>query len=127
MSYKIAVGTSDGERIDLHFGEIESVSVYEVDERTGGCTFLESREIVREPGSEAGESGCSCGRGFAEGVAAAVGDCAYFLVAKIGNRPHRMLQEGGVNCIEAPFAIAAAAERLNGYFSSHRKRELHVF
>lgn len=127
MSYKIAVGTSDGETIDLHFGEIESVSVYEVDESDGSHSFLESRNIVREPEKEACESGCSCGSGFAQKIGEAVSDCTYFLVAKIGNKPHRLLQENNVNCIEAPFEIAEAVSKLNDYFISHKKRETHVF
>ena len=35
MSYKIALASSDGQTIDLHFGEITKVSVYEVKEEDG--------------------------------------------------------------------------------------------
>ncbi len=127
MTYKIAVGSSDGKNIDLHFGQIESVSVYEVNESDGSYSFLESRKIVREPEKEACESGCSCGSGFAVKIGEAVSDCQYFLVAKIGNKPHRLLQENNVNCIEAPFEIEEAVEKLNDYYISHKKRESHVF
>lgn len=127
MSYKIAVGTSDQKNVNLHFGEIESVSVFEVNECDGSYSFLESRKIIREPEKEACESGCSCGSNFAVKVGQTVSDCTYFLVAKIGPKPHRLLQENRVNCIEAPFEIEEAVSKLNGYFVSHKKRESHVF
>lgn len=49
MSYKIAVGTSDQKNVNLHFGEIESVSVFEVNESDGSYSFLEERKITRDP------------------------------------------------------------------------------
>ena len=52
MSYKIALGSSDGKNINLHFGEIESVSIYEVSESDGSYSFLENRRIKREPEKE---------------------------------------------------------------------------
>ncbi|MBQ1628493.1 MAG: hypothetical protein II098_04960 [Treponema sp.] len=127
MSYKIALGSSDGKNINLHFGEIESVSIYEVSESDGSYSFLENRRIKREPEKETCESGCSCGNGFVRKVGEAVSDCTYFLVAKIGNKASRLLQENNVNCIEAPFEIEEAVSKLNGYFISHKKRELHIF
>ena len=127
MSYKIAVGTSDQKNVNLHFGEIESVSVFEVNEGDGSYSFLESRKIIRDVEIEACESGCSCGIGFAEKIGKTVSDCTYFLVAKIGPKPHRLLQENNVNCIEAPFPIDAAIGKLNRYFVLHKNRESHVF
>ena len=103
MAYKIAIGTSDKKSVNLHFGEIESVSVYEVNEDDGSYSFLEERKITRDPEKEVCESGCSCGSNFAVKVGEVVSDCTYFLVAKIGPKPHRLLQENKVNCLEAPF------------------------
>ena len=127
MAYKIAIGTSDKKSVNLHFGEIESVSVYEVNEDDGRYSFLEERKIARAPEKDACESGCSCGSGFAEKIGKTVSDCTYFLVAKIGPKPHRLLQENNVNCIEAPFPIDAAIGKLNRYFVLHKNRESHVF
>lgn len=127
MAYKIAIGTSDKKNVNLHFGEIESLSVYEVNEDDGSYSFLEERKIIREPEKEACESGCSCGSNFAVKVGQAVSDCTYFLVAKIGPKPHRLLQENKVNCLEAPFEIAEAVSKLNDYYISHKKRESHIF
>ena len=127
MAYKIAVGTSDKKSVNLHFGEIESVSVYEVNESDGSYSFLEERKISRDPEKEKCESGCSCGSNFAVKVGQTIGDCTYFLVAKIGPKPHRLLQENKVNCLEAPFEIEEAVSKLNDYYISHKKRESHIF
>ena len=129
MSYKIALASSDGQTIDLHFGEITKVSVYEVKEEDGSFSFIEDRKIeyTPDPDAQSCEGGCSCGKGFSEKVAQSVKDCTYFLVAKIGNRPSRMLQENNVNCIEAPYSISQAIEKLNRYYVLHKKREEHVF
>ena len=127
MAYKIAIGTSDGKSVNLHFGEIESVSVYEVNESDGSYSFLEERKITRAPEKEECESGCSCGSNFAVKVSQTISDCTYFLVAKIGPKPHRLLQENKVNCLEAPFEIEEAVSKLNDYYISHKKRESHIF
>ena len=127
MAYKIAVGTSDKKNVNLHFGEIESVSVYEVNESDGSYSFLEERKITRDPEKEECESGCSCGSNFAVKVGEVVSDCTYFLVAKIGPKPHRLLQEKKVNGLEAPFEIEEAVSKLNDYYISHKKRESHIF
>ncbi|MBQ8679711.1 MAG: hypothetical protein IJ530_08095 [Treponema sp.] len=127
MAYKIAIGTSDKKSVNLHFGEIESVSVYEVNESDGSYSFLEERKISRDPEKEECESGCSCGSNFVVKVGEVVSDCTYFIVAKIGPKPHRLLQENKVNCLEAPFEIEEAVSKLNDYYISHKKRKSHIF
>ncbi len=127
MAYKIAIGTSDQKSVDIHFGKIETISVYEVNETDGSYSFLESRKIIRELEKDENESGCSCGSRFVKNVSENVSDCTYLLVAKIGNKPYRLLQENNVNCVEAPFEIEEAVSKLNDYFITHKNRELHVF
>lgn len=129
MSYKIAIASSDGINIDQHFGEISSLLVFDVNENDGSFSLDCKRDVPfpKDEGAECEESGCSCGKGFTDRITQTVKDCQYFLVAKIGNRPHRFLQENNVNCIEAPFPIEDAVKKLNGYFVKHKSRELHVF
>lgn len=129
MSYKIAAATSDGKNIDLHFGEVKSVSVYEVNEENGSFAFVEERQISLPivSAESSSETGCTCGKEFTDSVSQTVKDCVYLLVAKIGNRPYRFLQENNVNCVEAPYCIDEAVEKINAYYTTHRKRESHVF
>ncbi len=127
MAYKIAVASSDGSNVNLQFGKFETLRIYQVRESDGRYSFLEERKITRDPEKEECESGCSCGSNFAVKVGETVSDCTYFLVAKIGPKPHRLLQENKVNCLEAPFEIEEAVTKLNRYFVAHKKRESHVF
>lgn len=128
MTYKIAISTSDGRNIDLHFGQLQALAIYQVDEENGSFSFLETRQIDRTSlEKEEENTGCSCGKAFVSAVVNSVKDCTYFLVAKIGNRPYRMLQENNVNCIEAPFEIKEAICKVNAYYIMHKQRELHVF
>ena len=124
MTYKIAIGTSDGKNIDLHFGQLNSISIFEVNESDGTYSFLESRKIERYQKKEAAETGCSCGT---EKIGKLINDCTYLLVAKIGNKPYRILQENNVNCIEAPFEMNEAVSKLNDYYILHKHREVHIF
>ena len=50
MSYKIAVATSDGLNVDLHFGSAPSFDIYDVD----GIDFLkvETRKVPTAPEQE---------------------------------------------------------------------------
>lgn len=67
MSYKIAVGSSDGKNVDLKFGEVNNFSIYEVDELN--FKFLENREVkvsddsltVHGPVNQGCESKDDCG------------------------------------------------------------------
>lgn len=76
MSYKIAVATSDGLNVDLHFGSAPSFDIYDVD----GIDFLkvETRKVPTAPeqefyyiagneGSGSCNSGCSSGCGSGSG------------------------------------------------------------
>ena len=129
MTYKIAIATSNNENIDLHFGKIKALAIFEVKEEDGTFKLLENRQIDFSsiPKVEKAESGCCCDSGFVTALVQIVKDCTYFLVAKIGNRPFRLLQENNINCIEAPYAITEAISKVNAYYVLHKKREVFVY
>ena len=45
MTYKIAIATSDKENIDLHFGKVKTLAIFEVNEDDGRFKLLENRNI----------------------------------------------------------------------------------
>jgi predicted Fe-Mo cluster-binding NifX family protein len=132
MSYKIAMTSSDGSTIDLHFGETESFHILEVDEQSGRWELLGRRGIECSPSScgesTAGEnSSCGaeggCGGGGhsdarVNAVVETLSDCKYVLTAKIGPKFHNNLQKAGITALESPRDIASAISKLNVY---HRK------
>ena len=129
MTYKIAIATSDKENIDLHFGKVKTLAIFEVNEEDGTFKLLENRQIDFSsiPKVEKSDGSCCCDSGFVTALVQIVKDCTYFLVAKIGNRPFRLLQENNINCIEAPYAIAEAINKVNAYYVLHKKREVFVY
>lgn len=85
MVYKIAAASSNGKEIDLHFGQLQSVRIYSVNDKDGSFSFDEERTVNRVPeiADEKAETGCSCDDSFVRQVASSVTDCVYLLVAKI--------------------------------------------
>lgn len=59
MSVKVAIASSDGVNIDLHFGQAETFLIYEL--KNGKFELTEKRELSEQLESGAGEPGASLG------------------------------------------------------------------
>jgi predicted Fe-Mo cluster-binding NifX family protein len=126
MEYKIAVTTSAGDTVDLHFGQVDSFSIYTVDSESGKYTLSEKRTIDEADsycgGQQPENSGCSCNGAKAAYIAKLLSDCAYLLTGKIGNRPHSILLSYGISTLETPYPLEFAVKKLNNY-KLHQKRQ----
>lgn len=113
MTYKVAIASSEGISIDVHFGQADAFGIFSVDSETGKAEFVEWRQAMESA------EGCGCeGVHDAESLkrtADRLRDCAYVLVARIGGRAGAALAADGLHVIEAAGAIAPALERLNRY------------
>ncbi|MDR2048403.1 MAG: hypothetical protein LBP69_03035 [Treponema sp.] len=111
MAYRIAVTSSDGKNIDLHFGRADFFHILEVNGES--LNFLESRAVEKT-----GETGGGC-HGHADEqikrVAGIIHDCAYLLTAKIGPKPAELLRKHGITALEAPADLALSVLKLNAY------------
>jgi predicted Fe-Mo cluster-binding NifX family protein len=108
VSFKAAVTSSDGVTIDLHFGRAEQFYIFSVDD--GGAITLDGiKAVIREAGS-GGHDPKSV-----QTVVDALGGCKYILTAKIGNKPHMLLQKAGITALESPPGIDAALSKLYKY------------
>lgn len=120
MAYRIAVTSSDGEKIDQHFGQADQFDIIEVDEQKNVWKKIETRSAV------IGKDvvvicGTSCGghrHDSIEEVINLLADCKYILTGKIGKHPYSALQRAGITALESPFPIHLAVEKLNQY---HKK------
>jgi predicted Fe-Mo cluster-binding NifX family protein len=126
MEYKIAVTTSTGDTVDLHFGQADSFSVYTVDSESGEYTFSEKR-IIDEAGFSGSSqpqtnSGCSCNGAKAEYIAGLLSGCIYLLTGKIGNRPHSVLLSYGISALETPYPLEYAVKKLNDYKKQRQQK-----
>lgn len=136
MPYKIAVTSSDGEHIDLHFGMANSFLILQVDEDTGAWEFQDARKIPKRseaalggdaaPGCGESASGCGGGGGGCghqedrlQSVIDTLSDCRYVFTAQIGKKPFTFLQRAGITALETPSEISFAVSKLNVY---HKKQ-----
>lgn len=114
MTYRVAVCTSDGHEVDLHFGETRRFLIIEVDERDGTWTELEYREAP----PRAGRAGHDVG--WLRAITDLLSDVAYLWTARIGPRPHRALLAEGVSALEVPTDIEGAVKALGAYRGQRR-------
>jgi predicted Fe-Mo cluster-binding NifX family protein len=143
VPYKIALTSSDGEHIDLHFGSADSFHILQVDEETGAWEFLDHRKIrpdsnailpdapaaadscgVQASGSGCGGGGCGtsspgsgCGHqdGRLQLVIDTLSDCRYIFTARIGKKPFTVLQRSGITALETQHDIPFAVSKLHTY------------
>lgn len=91
---KVAICTTDGAEVDLHFGKTETFYIYEV--KGGGQTLVEKRNV---------ESYCSCGdepvahdfdKPKFDKIFETIKDCDKLYTVRIGDAPLQKLQEQGM-------------------------------
>lgn len=102
MAFRVAVASSDGKQVNLHFGEAGEFLIYDLE--NGDYTQLEKRSIIR-----------SLGHGQAElnSVFTLLKDCDAVIVSKIGPGAARELLKSGLRVFEAPFSIEAVLQKLS--------------
>jgi len=99
---RVAVATDDDRTINLHFGQTEVWSVYEVTE--AGSTLIETRPVAENTreGENARDVACRL-----------LADCPLMLAAKVGVSPKAILAAAGIEVVvdfaEKPIDEALAA------------------
>lgn len=143
MSYKIAVGSSDGKNVDLKFGEVNTFSIYEVQELD--FKFLENREVrtnekslaVHGPQNEGCESkdGCASSSGcgsFSSGCGgngkgcngasdvlekiSVIDDCRCVLCKKVGFQAQKQFEKKAIAVFDIEVDIDSAISKIAEYF-----------
>lgn len=136
MSVKIAVATSDGKNVDLHFGKADRFQIYELQD--GKFVFLEERKAAsseaenREKsfaqscggnGNGCGSGGGNCGQGSGCGTSgiespnvALLSDCAGIVAAKFGQQIIRQFERKAVSIFDIECPVDFALEKLAAYY-----------
>jgi predicted Fe-Mo cluster-binding NifX family protein len=123
VPYNIALTSSDGNQIDLHFGHADFFYVLRIDEGSGAWKILEKKKL---PASSVCSGGENCNTGCAgnrhENMTARITaitelltGCKYLLTAKIGPKPGDLLRRAGITALESPPDVSAAVSKLNKY------------
>lgn len=144
MSIKVAIASSDGLNIDLHFGQANAFFIYEL--KGSKFKLTEKRELpagVNEPtspeklsaqnfgggcngggfgcgsGGGCGGSGGGCGGGAAGPLAPAVElllDCRSVVAAQIGRGMRRQFERNAISVFDIELPIEEALNKLAAYY-----------
>ena len=142
MGIKVAIATSDGLNIDLHFGQAKSFLLYEF--KDGKFELSEKREVPVDDSAEValrlaqgpqiettfacpgGGGGCcgsggGCGGGAASGpLAPAVElllDCKAVVAAQIGQGMRRQLERNAISVFDIEIPVEDALKKLAAYYA----------
>ena len=139
MSIKVAIASSDGLNVDLHFGQAKSFLIYEL--KGSKFELTEKRELPPQNdtpvvstdsttggygcGSGCGGSGFGCGSGGGCGggaggpLAPAVElllDCRAVVAAQIGQGMGRQFQRNAISVFDIELPIEEALNKLAAYY-----------
>lgn len=137
MSIKVAIASSDGLNVDLHFGQAKSFLIYELKESK--FVLTEKRELPvsanestspEAPSPQDFSSGCGgagfacgsgggCGGGAAGPLAPAVElllDCRSVVAAQIGQGMGRQFQRNAISVFDIELPIEEALNKLAAYY-----------
>lgn len=145
MGIKVAIASSDGLNIDLHFGQAKSFLIYEL--KDNKFTLSEKREVPAEAFAEGalqeaqgpqietnfacpgGGGGCGgsgggcggCGGGSASGPLAPVVelllDCRAVVAAQIGQGMRRQLERNAISVFDIEIPVEDALKKLAAYYA----------
>ena len=138
MSIKVAIASSDGLNIDLHFGQAKSFLIYEL--KDSKFELTEKRELPagenestspdgQEPqdfggGCGGGGFGCGsgggCGGGATGPLAPAVElllDCRAVVAAQIGQGMRRQFERKAISVFDIELTIEEALNKLAAYYT----------
>lgn len=141
MAYKIAVASSDGINVDLHFGAAAEFLIYEVNDegtfklsekRKAAEKADENAEVQPTPsagGQECSQKGCQsgCGNGNGGGCGGAGGaaakvegisDVRAVVAAKIGFNVTKALEKKAIAGFDVECPVQEALEKITKYFYS---------
>lgn len=132
MGYKIAVATSDGVNVDLHFGATRVFAIYEVEGLN--YTNKEARTLPESQVEESQACGSGCDRGCGErngchgdGKLPAIemlADCRCIVCTKIGRSILRQFQQRAISTFDVTMPIDEALPKIVQYYNKIDGRKL---
>lgn len=101
MTHRIAIASSDGRNIDLHFGRAGQFYIYDIDETD--YRFVEIRKAQMILNHAADEF---------ERAAESIKDCLAVFVSKVGKVALIYIIANGLRVFEAPYPIEGVLDKL---------------
>ena len=106
--YKVAIASSDGESVNLHYGKAEKFYIYTIDDEEG-YDLLEERQV---------QPVCMDGAHEISKMEKSVlnfTDCRYVIVSRLGTAASAALSAAGIIAMELPGSIDDAILRVWKY------------
>lgn len=106
--YKVAIASSDGESVNLHYGKAEKFYIYTIDDEEG-YDLLEERQV---------QPVCMDGAHEISKMEKSVlnfTDCRYIIVSRLGTAASAALSAAGITAMELPGSIDDAILRVWKY------------
>ncbi|OPX42511.1 dinitrogenase iron-molybdenum cofactor [Ruminiclostridium hungatei] len=101
MSQRIAIASSDGKNIDLHFARATSFYIYEIDQKA--FKFIE----IRKPSAANSHDESEFAR-----TLKLIEDCSSIIVNRIGRGALAFIQAKGIRIFEASYPIDVVLKKL---------------
>ncbi|MBQ9537819.1 MAG: hypothetical protein IJU95_00990 [Treponema sp.] len=127
--FKIAIATSNGKDVDLHFGKAGELAIYEFDGE--GFHQVETRPIPRQQAAEESDDcspfscggcgggaggGCCGGGGAASPAVEALLDCHAVIAARIGGNVTRQFERKGISVFDVDYPVKQVLDKLAAYY-----------
>ncbi|HWP96095.1 MAG TPA: NifB/NifX family molybdenum-iron cluster-binding protein [Syntrophomonadaceae bacterium] len=104
MRYRVAVASSDGKVINIHFGQAEQFLIFDFNEN--GPEFYELRKTSAYCGSEESHDGV-----FSH-TPTSISDCQYVLASRVGRGAEEALKQVGIQVFAMPGLIEPVLQKL---------------
>ncbi|SES90936.1 NifB/NifX family molybdenum-iron cluster-binding protein [[Clostridium] polysaccharolyticum] len=132
--YRIAIGSSNGEIVDLKFGEVSEFIIYEAE---GEQYRLLERRLVREEAlsqnefcnSGCGTNGCSGNGKRCSGPSdvlkkvALIEDCRCVVCKKIGFQAQKQFEKKAVSVFDVECPVSEALDKITSYYNKVDKHQ----
>ena len=106
--YKVAIASTDGETVNLHYGKATKFYIYSIDDEVG-YDLVEERQV--EPVCQEGSHVIS----KMEESVLRFTDCRYIVVSRLGTAASAALSAAGITAMELPGTIDDAILRVWKY------------
>jgi len=116
MSYRIAIGTKDGNNISEHFGACSIFQILEINQLDDSITFIENRNTEFQAINEGHQE-----EKIRDKISA-LEDCQIVLVSQIGGRSEKLLLHNGIVPLKKPGLIKEALPKIIKFY----KRQIFV-
>ncbi len=134
MAYKIAVASSDGNVVDLHFGSTSFFRIYTVDGLNYSFTEVRAVEGVETNNQDKCQDRChdGHGRGCGDGChtlggrqhsVEIISDCRAVVAAKIGRNILKQLESKAISAFDIQMNVEEALSKIIAYYHKTDNRK----